>query len=135
VDEGTWLHHPARGDYSRWTADAIKDDVLAKCHRNLSYGAMSPHRRPVMSNLDSLNPLIRRDPHLQFRWDPPLEIVQHLRDDLAQVGGMAAEYSRAVRFRAQLIAGRPRSCRRGGIARTIRQDPTTHLDLMFPRRL
>ena len=40
-----------------------------------------------MSNLDGLNPLIRRDPHLQFRWDPSLEIVQHLRGDLAQIGG------------------------------------------------
>ena len=29
VDEGTWLPHLAQGDYSRWTANAIKDDELA----------------------------------------------------------------------------------------------------------
>jgi thermolysin len=40
-----------------------------------------------MASLESLTPLIRRDPHLQFRWDPSLETIRHLRGDLAQVGG------------------------------------------------
>ena len=30
VDDATWLHHLARGDYSRWFRDAIKDDDLAE---------------------------------------------------------------------------------------------------------
>lgn len=40
-----------------------------------------------MGNLESLTPLIRRDPRLQFRWDPALDTILHLRGDLAQVGG------------------------------------------------
>ncbi len=29
VDDGTWLHHLAQGDYSRWMRDAIRDEALA----------------------------------------------------------------------------------------------------------
>jgi hypothetical protein len=29
VDDETWLHHLARGHYSRWMREAIKDDALA----------------------------------------------------------------------------------------------------------
>jgi hydroxymethylpyrimidine pyrophosphatase-like HAD family hydrolase len=29
VDDDTWRHHLARGDYSRWMREAIKDDALA----------------------------------------------------------------------------------------------------------
>lgn len=29
VDDATWLHHLARGDYSRWFREAIKDEALA----------------------------------------------------------------------------------------------------------
>jgi hydroxymethylpyrimidine pyrophosphatase-like HAD family hydrolase len=29
VDDGTWLHHLAQGDYSSWLREAIKDDRLA----------------------------------------------------------------------------------------------------------
>jgi hypothetical protein len=29
VDDATWLHHFAQGDYSRWFRDTIKDDGLA----------------------------------------------------------------------------------------------------------
>jgi hypothetical protein len=41
VDEGAWLHHLARGDYSRWTAEAIKDDELAA---EISAIEEGPHR-------------------------------------------------------------------------------------------
>ncbi len=30
VDDGTWLHHLGRGDYSRWLRGSIKDDALAE---------------------------------------------------------------------------------------------------------
>jgi hydroxymethylpyrimidine pyrophosphatase-like HAD family hydrolase len=33
VDDDTWMHHLRRGDYSRWFADAIKDDDLAEAAR------------------------------------------------------------------------------------------------------
>ena len=29
VDDGTWLHHLRRGDYSVWFREGIKDDDLA----------------------------------------------------------------------------------------------------------
>ena len=29
VDDATWLHHLAQGDYSRWLAEAIKDPSLS----------------------------------------------------------------------------------------------------------
>lgn len=29
VDEGTWMHHLKRGEYSRWFREAIKDETLA----------------------------------------------------------------------------------------------------------
>ena len=50
-----------------------------------------------MGNLESLTPLIRRDPRLQFRWDPALETILHLRGDLAQVGGTSEKAIGAVR--------------------------------------
>jgi hypothetical protein len=46
VDEETPLHHLARGDYSRWTADAIKDDELAA---EISAIDERPHRDAVES--------------------------------------------------------------------------------------
>lgn len=30
VDDGTWLHHLRRGDYSHWVRECIKDDHLAE---------------------------------------------------------------------------------------------------------
>jgi hypothetical protein len=29
LDEGTWTHHLARGDYSRWLRKCVEDDALA----------------------------------------------------------------------------------------------------------
>ena len=29
VDDGTWMHHLRRGDYSAWMRTAIKDSALA----------------------------------------------------------------------------------------------------------
>ena len=33
VDDATWMHHLRRGDYTRWFADAIKDEELAGAAR------------------------------------------------------------------------------------------------------
>jgi hypothetical protein len=30
IDDGTWLHHLHRGDYTRWFRESIKDDDLAE---------------------------------------------------------------------------------------------------------
>jgi hypothetical protein len=30
VDDGTWLHHLRRGDYSRWFREEVKDEELAR---------------------------------------------------------------------------------------------------------
>jgi hypothetical protein len=35
VDDETWLHHLRRGDYSRWFAEAIKDETLADQARQI----------------------------------------------------------------------------------------------------
>jgi hypothetical protein len=60
VDEGTWLHHLARGDYSRCTADAIKDDELAA---EISAIEERPHRDAVESRTAVIDAIRRRYTH------------------------------------------------------------------------
>ncbi len=46
VDDGTWLHHLQRGDYSRWIREAIKDDTLAE-------QVATVERQPALSAAES----------------------------------------------------------------------------------
>lgn len=42
LDDGTWLYHLHRGDYSRWMGDAIKDPDLANDVRGVEVRADMP---------------------------------------------------------------------------------------------
>jgi hydroxymethylpyrimidine pyrophosphatase-like HAD family hydrolase len=42
VDEATWQHHRAQGDYSRWIATAIKDEALAEEVAAIERGEADP---------------------------------------------------------------------------------------------
>lgn len=68
VDDGTWLHHLHRGDYSRWFRAAIKDEVLAG--EAVRIEAMS-HVSPRASR-DLIRQLI--ESHYTLPDSPPLPI-------------------------------------------------------------
>ena len=57
IDEGTWLHHLRRGDYSRWMREAIKDDQMAEEVASIE---RSPHMSASESRTAVIDAINRR---------------------------------------------------------------------------
>jgi hydroxymethylpyrimidine pyrophosphatase-like HAD family hydrolase len=54
VDDGTWLHHLTRGDYSRWFREAIRDEALAENVGGIERSSTDPaeSRRLVRAQIE-----------------------------------------------------------------------------------